>query len=156
MENKLQSLIHKFQQHGRRLTPQRMEILRILAESRNHPTAEQVHVRVQQRFPMTSLATVYKTITLLKEEGEIHELSFGGESSRYDGLTTQPHPHLICNRCGKILDLDLPLLNTLPDDIGAKYGFKIVNHRVDIFGICPECQPLVDDNSSQAAATFTP
>ena len=111
MEDRLQTLVQKIRQHGHRLTPQRMAILRILADSTGHPTVEQVYEQVRAQFPMTSLATVYKTVTLLKEEGEILELSFGGESSRYDGHNPQPHPHLICIRCGTILDPDLALFS---------------------------------------------
>jgi len=151
MEDRLQTLVQKIRQHGHRLTPQRMAILRILADSTGHPTVEQVYEQVRAQFPMTSLATVYKTVTLLKEEGEILELSFGGESSRYDGHNPHPHPHLICIRCGTILDPDLALFNDLPREICDKYGFQMVNHRVDFFGICPACQ-----QAQSVSTTSTP
>ena len=151
MEDRLQTLVQKIRQHGHRLTPQRMAILRILADSTGHPTVEQVYEQVRAQFPMTSLATVYKTVTLLKEEGEILELSFGGESSRYDGHNPQPHPHLFCIRCGTILDPDLALFNDLPREICDKYGFQMVNHRVDFFGICPAGQ-----QAQSVSTTSTP
>jgi len=134
------SLIQKLRSHGHRLTPQRLAILRILTESEAHPSVEEVYARVRVDFPMTSLATVYKTVAMLKEEGEILEIGLGGSSSRYDAAKPHPHPHLICTQCQKILDPHLPLLVDVSQELAQKYGFQITNQRMDFFGICPDCQ----------------
>jgi Fur family transcriptional regulator, peroxide stress response regulator len=134
------ALMEKLKQHGHRITPQRAAILRILVESQAHPSVEQVYEQVKISFPMTSLATVYKTVTLLKEEGEILELGFANDSSRYDGYTPYPHPHLICVGCGRIIDPAIEHFNDVPQELAHKYGYRIVNQRVDFFGICPRCQ----------------
>ncbi len=105
-QTRLEELIAKLRERGYRLTPQRMAVLKILADSKEHPSAEQIYEQVQVDFPMTSLATVYKTVAVLKEMGEILELSFSDDSSHYDGGRSHPHPHLICIKCKSITDVD--------------------------------------------------
>lgn len=136
------NLLEKLKTRGHRITPQRAAILRLFIESSDHPSVEQVYEQVRAAFPMTSLATVYKTVALLKEEGEILELGFANDSSRYDGNKPYPHPHLVCVRCGRIIDTEIELFNALPRELSDKYGYRIVNQRVDFFGICPECQGI--------------
>lgn len=135
-------LLEKLKTRGHRITPQRAAILRLFIESREHPSVEQVYEQVRAAFPMTSLATVYKTVALLKEEGEILELGFANDSSRYDGGKPYPHPHLVCVSCRRIVDTEIELFDALPRQLSEKYGFRIVNQRVDFFGICPECQGI--------------
>jgi Fur family peroxide stress response transcriptional regulator len=129
---------------GHRLTPQRMAILEILAESADHPSAEQIYAKVCVDFPMTSLATVYKTVTLLKEMGQILELGFSDDSNRYDGRQPSPHPHLVCVRCKRIVDSDLCALDGRLDEgtrqVAQQSGYQMVARRLDFFGICPRCQ----------------
>jgi Fur family peroxide stress response transcriptional regulator len=122
------------------LTPQRMAVLRILATSDGHPSVEQIYDRVRQDFPMTSLGTIYKTVTLLKEMGEVLELGFSDDSNRYDGNKPYPHPHLICVECRRIIDPDIPGLGMIPEQVGEKTGYQILTHRLDFYGVCPECQ----------------
>lgn len=94
----------------------------------------------QPIFPTTSLATVYKNVAVLKELGEVLELGFSNDSNRYDGNRPEPHPHLICTKCKKIVDPDLASLEDVTLELKQETGFEIVNHRLDFFGICPECQ----------------
>jgi Fur family peroxide stress response transcriptional regulator len=133
-------LIAKLKTRGYRLTPQRTAILRILAASAGHPSVEQVYKSVKADFPTTSLATVYKTVTLLKEMGEILELSFGNEGNRYDGNKPYPHPHLVCVKCKKIIDPEVIAIGELSQQVASMTGFRIVSHRLDFYGICPRCQ----------------
>ncbi|MGB9627778.1 MAG: Fur family transcriptional regulator [Thermodesulfobacteriota bacterium] len=123
-----------------RLTPQRMAVIKILSTSQEHLSVEDIYQRVKEDFPVTSLATIYKTINVLKNVGELMELGFGDDRNRYDGIRPFPHPHLICTQCRKILDPDLPTLSELSKELEEKTGFQIVDHRLDFFGICPECQ----------------
>ena len=101
---RLQHIIKVLREAGRRITPQRLAVLRILAESKKHPSVEAIHHEIKKEFPTTSLATVYKTITLLKEVGEVLELGFADGGCRYDGNRPYPHPHVICTGCGAIVD----------------------------------------------------
>jgi Fur family peroxide stress response transcriptional regulator len=137
---RLDELIAKLKTRGHRLTPQRIAILKILVASADHPSVEQIYECVRVDFPTTSLATVYKTVTLLKEMGEILELGFGNDGNRYDGNKPYPHPHLICVKCKSILDPKVSALNKLSQQVAQMTGYKIVNHRLDFYGVCPQCQ----------------
>ena len=137
---RLDEMITSLKEQGHRLTPQRMAVLKILAADEGHPSVEQVYERVKVDFPMTSLATIYKTVTLLKEMGEVLELGFSDDSNRYDGIRPYPHPHLICTRCRKIVDPEVATLSELHQEVARVSGYQIVSHRLDFFGICPQCQ----------------
>jgi len=137
---RLQDLVNSVRDQGYRLTPQRMAVLSILAESHAHPSAQDIYQQVRVDFPMTSLATVYKTITLLKEMGQVLELGFSDDSSRYDGRQPTPHPHLICVRCKKIVDWEPDILMDLAGQVAETSGYRIIGHRLDLLGVCPDCQ----------------
>jgi len=137
---RLEELVTRLRALGHRLTPQRMAVLQTLALSDSHPSVEQIYERVKRDFPMTSLATVYKTVTLLKEMGEVLELGFSDDSRRYDGSKPYPHPHLVCVRCKEILDPDMPSVSGLSDRLAQTRGYQIVGHRLDFYGICPCCR----------------
>jgi Fur family peroxide stress response transcriptional regulator len=139
-QKRLDELTAKLKTRGYRLTPQRIAILKILVASTGHPSVEQIYENVKVDFPTTSLATVYKTVALLKEMGEILELGFGTEGNRYDGNKPYPHPHLICVKCKSIFDPDISGLSQLPQQVAQMTGFQIRGHRLDFYGICPQCQ----------------
>jgi Fur family peroxide stress response transcriptional regulator len=146
---RLDELIAKLKVRGYRLTPQRIAILKILAASTGHPSVYQVYDSVKADFPTTSLATVYKTVTLLKEMGEILELGFGNDGNRYDGNKPYPHPHLVCVKCKKIIDPEVVALGELSQQVAQMTGFQITGHRLDFYGICPQCQE--QENEPQAS-----
>ncbi len=123
-----------------RLTPQRFTILTILASSEEHPTVDEIYAEVRKKFPTTSIATVYKTIALLKELNEVLELGFPDGSNRYDGNRPYPHPHAICTKCRRIMDPDISSVDELSDEMRKKTGYTITFHRLDFFGLCPACQ----------------
>jgi Fur family peroxide stress response transcriptional regulator len=140
VKQRMDQMLSKLREHDCRITPQRVAVLRILAASEGHPSVENVYKQVKKRFPTTSLATVYKTVTLLKELNEVLELGFPDWSNRYDGNRPYPHPHLICTKCKKIIDPDLESLEDVTRELVSETGFKITSHRLDFFGLCPECQ----------------
>ena len=139
-QNRTQHIVSKLKEKGHRITPQRLAILRMLTESNGHPSAEDIFQRVQVNFPTTSLATVYKTIAVMKELGEVLELEFSSDHNRYDGHKPYPHPHLICVRCKKIVDPELDTLEDMTQELVSDTGYKILGHRLDFYGICSECQ----------------
>jgi Fur family peroxide stress response transcriptional regulator len=139
-EARLEQMMSRLKEQGLRLTPQRLAILRILASSANHPSIDMIYEQVRAQFPTTSLATVYKTVTLLKELGEVLELGFPEGGNRYDGNKPYPHPHVVCMKCGKITDPELAPLESLLKAAARQTGFRIMNHRLDFFGLCPQCQ----------------
>jgi Fur family peroxide stress response transcriptional regulator len=134
----LDDLVAKLRGAGYRITPQRLAIIRILVETKDHPSVDEIYRRVQEEFPTTSLATVYNTLERLKEMGEVLELPFSG-GSRYDGLNPHPHPHLRCTVCGAIEDLEIDL-GLAAEVVAARRGYADVRHRLEFYGVCPHCQ----------------
>lgn len=141
---RLEQVLDKLKGLEFRITPQRLAVLKILVSSDGHPSVERIFEQVKRDFPTTSLATVYKTVTLLKELHEVLELGFPGWSNRYDGNKPYPHPHLICTTCKKIVDPDLESLDGVTHELISETGFRITSHRLDFFGICPDCQERED------------
>ena len=117
-----------------------MALARVLASSTGHPDAAQLYAEIKVQFPTVSLATIYKTLILLKDEGEILEIDLRTDS-HYDGNKPYPHPHLICIRCNRIIDGDeLSILDNLNEEIEKKYQFQISRHQIIYYGVCHECQ----------------
>jgi len=137
----MEQMVAKLREHDFRITPQRLAIMRILAASEEHPSVERVYEAVRREFPTTSIATIYKTVHLLKQIDEVLELGFPDGSNRYDGNKPFPHPHVICIKCKKIVDPDLDNLDEMKREVELETNFKIVNHRLDFFGICSNCMP---------------
>ena len=133
-------MVKQMRAAGHRMTPQRQAVLEILTTSDTHPTVDQIYERVRMDFPMTSRATVYKTISLAKEMGAVMELEFSKGSNRYDGKRPYPHTHVICMKCKQVMDADDLDITALKQEIIRNTGYRIDNHRIDFFGVCPNCQ----------------
>ncbi len=138
-KERFEVIVRKLRDNGHKITPQRLAIVGILARSEGHPSVEDIHDEVKKDFPTMSLATVYRNIILIKSIGEVLELGFPDGSNRYDGNKPSPHPHVICVKCKKIVDPDLDSLDELKNEVAQATNFKILNHRVDFFGICSAC-----------------
>jgi Fur family transcriptional regulator, peroxide stress response regulator len=139
-QKRVEKMLSKLKSRDFRITPQRLAILKILAASEGHPSVDAIYKEVKALFPTTSLATVYKTVSLLKELNEVLELGFPDGSNRYDGYNPVPHPHAICMTCKKIMDPELMNIDELSEEMSRKTGYKIFHHRLDFFGLCPDCQ----------------
>jgi Fur family peroxide stress response transcriptional regulator len=137
---RLDQMLAKLKTRNFRITPQRLAVLKILASSEDHPSVERIYEQVKENFSTTSLATIYKTVILLKQMHEVLELGFPDGSNRYDGNQPYPHPHIICTRCKRITDPDLGSMTQLVAEAAQKTGYEILDHRLDFFGICPDCQ----------------
>ena len=136
---RIDQMVSKLRDRDFRITPQRLAVLKVLAASEGHPTVETIYEKVRTQFPTTSLATIYKTVSLLREINEVLELGFADGSNRYDGSRPFPHPHVICTKCKKIIDPDLSSLKDMTKEVAEETGFEILTHRLDFFGICREC-----------------
>ena len=123
---------------GIKLTPQRLEIFRIVAASEEHPSAEVVHQAVRARMPMVSLDTVYRTLWLLTDLGLLATLGPRQGSVRFDANLEQHH-HYFCTRCGGVRDFDSAEFNALriPDCV-TDFGL-ILSAHVEVRGICAAC-----------------
>lgn len=123
----------------RSLTPQRQVVLRVIQESDNHLTANEIFEVARRLRPSISFATVYNSVRYLKEAGLIHEISFGNGASRYDRVTDR-HDHAICTGCGKLVDFDLTATAELLRAAARKSKFKPESIHLTLRGLCPDCR----------------
>ncbi|SDI53946.1 peroxide-responsive transcriptional repressor PerR [Alteribacillus bidgolensis] len=124
-----------------RMTPQRHAILEFLFDSMSHPTADEIYKALEGKFPNMSVATVYNNLRVFKEVGIVKELTYGDSSSRFDCVTTD-HYHVICSDCGKIVDFHYPGLDEVETLAEHVTGFQVNNHRMEVYGSCPECKNI--------------
>jgi len=131
-------LITSLREKGYKMTPQRLEIIKLLSQDRSHPGAMDILRRVRKKAPQISMSTVYYTLDLLKKEGLIQELEFYDRDNRYD-VNVFNHINLICKRCGKIEDFteEVPFSSEI---IEGQTGFRPVGMRFEYYGYCRKCQ----------------
>ncbi len=120
-----------------RRTRQREVILEVLRGTKGHPTADWVYQEVRKTMPHVSLGTIYRNLKTLSEHGGIQELAFGSTHSRFDA-NKEVHYHFVCEQCGLIEDLDMPILEGLEEEV-AQRGYRVVSHRLEFYGLCPDC-----------------
>ncbi|SDF65975.1 Fur family transcriptional regulator, peroxide stress response regulator [Sporolituus thermophilus DSM 23256] len=123
---------------GFKVTPQRLAIYNVLAASKAHPSAEMIFHQLQPIYPTMSLATVYKTIEILKELGLIQVLNAGEDSFRYDADTSN-HPHICCRRCGRVDDLHGVDSTEFVEKVVKTTPYRITGQQFYFYGVCPEC-----------------
>jgi Fur family transcriptional regulator, peroxide stress response regulator len=124
-----------------RLTPQRIELIRLIASSEGHPSAAQLYARIKRQFPTMSHATVYKTLALLKDMGQVLEIDLR-DDSHYDGNRPEPHPHLICINCSKIIDGEADFDPSAIRKLEEVSGYKILRSQISFYGLCPDCKTV--------------
>lgn len=134
-----------------KVTPQRMAVYSILKKTRSHPNVEMIFQKLKPDYPAMSLATVYKTVDVLKKVGLIQELNVGEGGLRYDAVI-RPHSHVYCERCGKVEDVDNLQLDefqnqALLDKVKVKSGFNVTAVQLYFFGICPDCSEKIMEAS---------
>ena len=132
-------LIAALKERDFRLTPQRVELVRLIAASEGHPSAAQLYERIKVQFTTMSQATVYKTLALLKEMNQVLEIDLR-DDSRYDGIRPQPHPHLICMKCNKIVDGEVSLDQEAIRKLEQVSGYTILRPQITLYGLCPDCK----------------
>lgn len=125
---------------GYRLTPQRQLILSTLEQSDDHISAEEIHARVCVKYPYVNISTVYRTLELLKNLELVTETDLGGGRLRYHYADKGHHHHLICERCGAIIDVDESLFLPIQQTVFREYGFRANISHLAIFGRCAKCQ----------------
>ncbi|HTX92197.1 MAG TPA: Fur family transcriptional regulator [Anaerolineales bacterium] len=138
-EVRFDELIAALKERDFRLTPQRIGLIRLIAVSEGHPSAGQLYDRIKRQFPTMSHATVYKTLALLKDMGQVLEIDLR-DDSHYDGNRPQPHPHLICIQCNKIIDGEADFDPSAIRKLEQASGYKILRSQVSFYGLCPDCK----------------
>jgi Fur family peroxide stress response transcriptional regulator len=133
------SIIDILRKNGYKATPQRIAICRFALQSRDHPTAQRIYDEVKKVHQTVSLATVYKTLQILKEHGLVQELDLPESQARFDSYVA-PHINLICMRCGSIQDFDDSAAREMVERVAAKAEFTRTGQRLDIYGVCKTCR----------------
>jgi Fur family peroxide stress response transcriptional regulator len=138
-EARFNEMIDLLKEHAFRLTPQRMELVRLIALSEGHPSAAQLFATIKQKFPTMSQATVYKTLTLLKEMNQVMEIDLHGDS-HYDGHRPTAHPHLICTKCNLIMDAEMEIDTRQLRKLEKTSGYQSLRPQITFYGMCPACK----------------
>ena len=122
-----------------RMTCQRKVILEELRKVDTHPGADEIYEMVRKRLPRISLGTVYRNLEILSASGEIQKLELGCTLKRFDGVAANHH-HIRCIHCNRVVDAPPDFDVTVNHNSNKPTGFKIIGHRLEFIGICPDCQ----------------
>lgn len=126
---------------GLKSTSQRDDIAQVFFTTNRHISVEELYAEVRKVNPRVGYATVYRTLKLLKECGLAAERHFADGEARFENIKEEGHhDHLICDRCGKIVEFTHPRLEKLQELIAHKLGFAVSHHKMEIYGICRECR----------------
>lgn len=136
MENQITATLRD---RGFKVTPQRLAIYETLRQTKSHPSAEMIFQQLQPHYPTMSLATVYKTIEILKEIGLIQVLNVGEDSFRYDA-DVHNHPHVRCMKCGRVDDVIGVESEEFIDMIAKSTSYQLTGQQFYFYGVCPKCQ----------------
>ncbi len=129
-----------FQAAGRRLTSQRRIVLRVLEENEGHLEAEEVYIQAKARAPTISLATVYRTLAVLKEMGLVEEHRLGEDHGHYEAVRKGPHYHFVCLDCGQVIEFDTPLVAQIGQELSTREGVRVTDAHLHLSGYCAQCQ----------------
>lgn len=122
-------------ERGLRITEQRRVIAQVLSASEDHPDVELLHKRAVAIDPKISIATVYRTVRLFEEAGILDRHDFGDGRARYEAAPEAHHDHLIDVETGKVLEFVDPELEALQKQIAEKLGYRLVDHRMELYGV---------------------
>jgi len=147
-------LHNKFYESGCKMTASREIIINVLSRQSEHPSAEEIYIKVHKLNPSVGLTTIYRTLELLVQKGLIYKFDFGDGRSRYELVensdASEHHHHLICTNCNMVInytdfiDKEVELLNTTETQLEKKYNFKITNHLIQFYGLCNTCSKKGD------------
>jgi Fe2+ or Zn2+ uptake regulation protein len=121
------------------MTRQREAVLRVIRDSEEHLTANEVFAKAKAILPSISFATVYNSLRYLKDAGYIAEIQFGNGASRFDRFTHR-HDHAICTSCGKLVDIEMPISKQLVAKAAEMSHFRPESLEFTLRGLCPDCQ----------------
>jgi Fur family ferric uptake transcriptional regulator len=126
---------------GLKTTRQRDAILDAFLSSDRHISIEELYLKLRAKNPRIGYATVYRTLKLFAESGIAREIQFGDGQTRYEHVAEgEHHDHLVCTRCGTIIEFENETIEKLQDDVAGSYGFLIETHKLELYGICEKCR----------------
>lgn len=120
---------------GLKMTGQRRVIARVLSESEDHPDVEQLYRRAAEIDPHISIATVYRTVRLFEEASILEKHDFGDGRARYEEVPEAHHDHLIDMQSGTVIEFESEAIEVLQIEIATKLGYKLVGHRLELYGV---------------------
>ena len=138
-EPERRALAQYLEKNNLKHTKQRDVVLSVFLDSKGHFTSEDLYHRVKEQFPSVGYTTVYRTLKLLCEAGLASERTFDDGVTRYE-TCHEHHDHLVCTRCGRIVEFDCQLIESTQLEIAEKYGFQLLRHRHELYGLCSDCR----------------
>ncbi|HBD64055.1 MAG TPA: transcriptional repressor [Clostridiales bacterium] len=148
-------LIKILEDKGYKSTTQRILVYDILAENKDkHLSTEEIYELIKHKNPKMGIATIYRTLQLFEETGLVYKHNFDDGCSRYEILSPNSneihqHHHLVCKKCGEIIEVKEDLMNSLEEIIEKQYNFEILNHVVKFTGICSQCRNKENENGNR-------
>ena len=125
---------------GQRSTRQREAVSRVMAETEEFRTAQQVHELLRDRGDQVGLTTVYRTLQAMAEAGEVDVLRTAeGENAYRCCETSSHHHHLVCNDCGRAVEIEDPDVHAWTQRVAAQHGFHDATHELEVYGVCSSC-----------------
>jgi len=121
-------------------TSQRDDIAHVFFAAKGHVSVDELYREVKQINPRIGYATVYRTMKLLTECGLAAERHFRDGEARYESSEGHHHDHLICERCGKIVEFEEDRIEELQGEVAARMGFRFTGHKMELYGVCRDCQ----------------
>jgi Fur family transcriptional regulator, ferric uptake regulator len=139
---RMQRFEQALRERGLKSTAQRDDIAKVFFSSDAHVSVDDLYTAVRRANPRVGYATVYRTLKLLKECGLAAERHFEDAQARYEPTeeTAQHHDHIICERCGKIVEFNSEELERQQERIARFLGFVVSRHRMELYGICSDCR----------------
>ncbi|WP_112506292.1 transcriptional repressor [Rhizobium sp. SYY.PMSO] len=135
MDDAVKSLEELCAERGMRMTEQRRIIARIIESSGDHPDVEELYRRSVQVDAKISISTVYRTVKLFEDAGLLARHDFRDGRSRYETVPEEHHDHLIDLKSGEVIEFHSPEIEALQERIAREHGFKLVDHRLELYGI---------------------
>jgi Fur family ferric uptake transcriptional regulator len=129
-------------QRGLPVTQQREVVADVVFASHEHLSVEEIEARLKQRGERIGKATIYRTMEILVRSGLVEDHDFGDGFKRYEHLFGhQPlHEHLVCTHCRSVVEFERPEIARIQDEVAAQHGFLPARHRLEIYGLCADCQ----------------
>ncbi len=124
----------------RRLTRQRRLVMDILNESNEHLDAETLYSQAKARDPNIGLATVYRTLALLKDMGLVEEHKLGEEHAHFEAMSASPHYHFTCLACGRVIEFEAPQLQAITGELSEREGVRVTEVTLSLSGYCAKCK----------------
>jgi Fur family ferric uptake transcriptional regulator len=140
MKNSKERFINYLKEHNLKWSRQREQLVELFVSSAGHVTADEFYHQAQKKYPDIGYATVYRTLRLLASSGIASAARFGHKSARYENAEkARHHDHMVCTRCGMIIEFESPHIEKAQKQIARQKGFTMTHHKMVLYGVCAEC-----------------